>query len=73
MKILGYYVEKDAQVSANTVLVAIDNGDVELTCYCPTEQHCSMTRAYLKECTTKIDKETYIEASKLFFTPSDYL
>lgn len=72
-EVLGYFVHKDdKELNSYTVLVVVDEGYKKLTCFCPQEGHSEMDRGYFKEC-RRITKEEYLEASKLFCTPSDYI
>ena len=71
-QVLGYFRHKDDhELTPLTVLVAIE-ADGELYVYCPKEQHCRTDRGYLEEC-VPIAKEQYIQASKGFYTPREYL
>lgn len=76
VKVIGYFVDIDGdKTSANDVFVAIDepadyNGNI--TIYAPIGQHGAGSREYVKEC-EEITKEEYINASKGFYTPPDYL
>lgn len=73
MDILGFYMHKDDEdLIAQNVMVVIDEGHARLTCYSPTEQHSEMDWGYFNQC-LPITKEQYLEASKLFYTPNDYL
>lgn len=76
VKIIGYYMDKDGDLSPGSVFIAIDEpADIQgkfITGYCPIGQHCHIDREYLKEC-IPISKEQYIQASKGFFTPKEYL
>jgi hypothetical protein len=78
--IIGYYSDKDADkdkpLSPDSVFVAIDEPwdytGKYITAYCPIGQHGALDRDYLKEC-SKITREQYIQASKGFYTPEEYL
>jgi hypothetical protein len=73
MDILGYFIHKDyKELIAENVMVVIDEGYKRLSCYCPIGQHSEMDRGYFAEC-LPITKEEYVEASRNFYTPSDYL
>lgn len=73
MKIIGYFLHSDAtEVNAQNVGVAIDEGHKRLTCFSPYEGHSEMDRGYFEEC-KEITKDEYIEASKNFYTPIEYL
>ena len=72
MNIVGYFVHKDdKEINALTAMVVIEEGN-ELQCYTGKEQHSDISRDYLAEC-SPITKEQYKEASKLFYTPAEYL
>lgn len=76
IKIIGYYADKDKPLGPNTVFVAInehwDRAGKYITAYCPIGQHGPLDKKYLKEC-IKISKEQYLQASKGFYTPEEYL
>jgi hypothetical protein len=72
IKLLGYFVHKDDELSPGTVMVVIDEKQRRLTCYCPIGQHSEMDRGYFAEC-IQISKDEYLKASEGDYTPSDYL
>lgn len=76
IKIIGYFVDVNGdKTKAENVFVAIDdiaNSRGDLTVYCPIGQHSSASLDYIKEC-KEITKEEYLEASKIFYTPKEYL
>ena len=75
MKVLGYYVHKTAKINVHEVMIVIDeqfSPTHDFTCYSPYEQHGGMTRGYFNEC-KQIKKEEYLEASKGYYTPKEYL
>lgn len=80
MKIIGYFLDSnvDSDVlpyDAKDVFVAIDSGDARegrVSIYAPIGQHSEADLGYIEEC-IEISKESYLEASKLFYTPSDYI
>jgi hypothetical protein len=71
VKILGYYIDKDCKPSPSTIFVAIHSDD-ELSCYAPVGQHSKLDSGYMEEC-TEITREEYLEISKGFYTPADYI
>lgn len=77
-RVLGYYVHKDRQElwAENVEVVIMDDHEYfqsgKLTFYCPIGQHSNGDMGYLEEC-LPITKEQYIEASKGFYTPEEYL
>jgi DUF1680 family protein len=71
-EILGFYVDPNQEIKANTVMVVINEGYKKLTYYCPVGQHGEMDWSYFAEC-NPITKEQYMEVSKSFYTPKDYL
>jgi hypothetical protein len=71
MKVLGYFTDGKT-INLQSVFIAIDDNERRLTIYSPTEQHSEGDRDYVKEC-RKITKEEYLNVSKNFYTPSDYL
>jgi len=67
--VLGFYVDKDGdKTSAKDVFIAL----IEEQLFSPISGHSKLYHDYLDVC-TKITKEEYMEASKLFYTPEDYL
>lgn len=76
VKIIGYFVDTHGDKNyAGDVFVAIDevadhNGN--LTIYCPIGQHSAGSSQYIDEC-EEITKEEYIQASKGYYTPQEYL
>jgi len=67
--VLGFYVDKDGdKTNSKDVFIAL----IEEQLFSPTFGHAKLHHNYLDVC-TKITKEEYIEASKLFYTPEDYL
>lgn len=75
IKVLGYFTHKeDKEINSYTAMVFIDSGlrGNKVECYCPQEGHSEVDRAYINEC-TPISKAEYLEASKLFYTPAEYL
>jgi hypothetical protein len=76
MKVLGYYIHKDdKEISSWTAMVIMDevwSRRQELTGFCPQEGHFGTSKEYLDECIS-ITKEDYLEASKQFHTPKEYL
>ncbi|MFQ3543600.1 hypothetical protein Q7A53_05895 [Halobacillus rhizosphaerae] len=76
VNVLGYFVHKDdKELNSYSVMVIINekwSHTKELTGYCPQESHFGTDREYLKEC-RKISKDDYLKASKLFYTPAEYL
>lgn len=73
MNILGYFIDKEDEMLASTVMVVIDEGYKRLTYYTPIGQHSEMDRDYFKEQCKKITKEEYLKASKGIYTPPEYL
>jgi hypothetical protein len=71
LKILGFYQDKDEELSPSTIFVAIQS-DGELSCYSPVGQHSKLDAGYMKEC-KKISKEKYLDVSRGFYTPADYI
>lgn len=75
-KVIGYYIDKGGSLSPGEVFIAInrfwDWQGKYITAYCPIWQHGPLDKGYLKEC-YKITKEQYIQASKGFYTPKEYL
>jgi hypothetical protein len=71
LKVLGFFQDKGEELSPSTVFVAI-HSDNELSCYCPIGQDSKLDEGYMKEC-NPITKEKYLDVSKGFYTPSDYL
>ena len=75
MNVLGYFVHRaDKEINSWTAMIVIEEEvGKELLCYTGQEQHSYiMDRKYLDEC-VPITKEQYKEASKLFYTPPEYL
>jgi len=79
VKVLGYYVDKDVEVkkasAGDAFVISEDEGPrgKYLVGYCPMGQHFELKDdKYLDVC-TKIDKGTYKEITKGFYTPEDYL
>jgi ribosomal protein S27E len=72
--VLGYFVDNGGdKTSSWDVFVAIVSEDGEyLGHYCPQTGHGDLQKGYLETC-QRITKEEYLEASKLFYTPKDYL
>ncbi len=70
-----YYVDKSEKIEARHVFVTIwdapANPGLVLT-YCPIGQHGEASLWYVNECKT-ISKKQYIEASRGFYTPEEYL
>lgn len=72
VKVLGYYVDREEQPTPSTVFVAFQL-DGHYGHYCPVGQHGDLKDiSYLNEC-RKISKEEYLEVSKGYYTPLDYL
>ncbi|MCR8994611.1 hypothetical protein [Brevibacillus laterosporus] len=74
---LGYYIHKDyAELEPlNLMIIYEDCHEVHgkfLTMYNPVEAHREIGYDYFGEC-IQITKEQYLEASKGYYTPSEYL
>ena len=71
-KILGFFLDIGGDKKSSwDVFIAIDEGN-HLSCYCPQTQHAYLDRGYMESC-EEITKEEYLEASRNFYTPEDYL
>lgn len=74
MDVKGYYMDTGGTLQASDVFVYIVDNDRGGRCqvYCPIGQHSEADIPYISEC-KRITKKEYMEASKLFYTPEDYL
>lgn len=74
MIVVGYFVDYNGdETMASNNFVAIDEGYKDkLSYYCPIGQHSHGDRDYIKEC-KEITKEQYMETTRHFWTPTDYL
>lgn len=74
---IKFYRHKNKQVSANTVFL-VDHDEKwntigDLLSYAPIGQHGACNELFITEDAVEITKEDYIEASKGFYTPEEYL
>lgn len=75
INVLGYYIHKeDTEINSWTVMVLFDSGLTggKIEGYSPQESHFTCDRDYIEDC-KEITKAQYLNASKLFYTPEEYL
>jgi hypothetical protein len=77
INIVGYFMDRDAEeeneeLNVNNVFVALFHELEGYSLYAPIGQHCQLAYEYLQEC-KEITRQQYIEFSKGFYTPSEYL
>lgn len=73
MNIVGYFVHKDdKEINSWTAMVVIESEN-QMQCYTGQEGHNDIKyRGWLDEL-VPITKEQYLEASRLFHTPEEYI
>lgn len=80
MKVLGYFIHKDdKEINALTAIVVLEYEYVrgletlkQIVCYSGKEQHSDISYEYFKEL-VPITKEQYLQASRNFYTPIEYI
>lgn len=70
---MGYYImEGGANVPQDVFVVAGKHNNGRIEVYSPVGQHSEIDEDYLGVC-TEITKATYLDISKNYYTPMEYL